>query len=995
MSAKKKAAKGAAPRQAQRSDRKLFAVPPPPTDTPPITAVGIGASAGGLEAFSGLLQSLPKNPGVAIVFVQHLAPQHESALVPLLSGQSALPVTQATNGLDVEPNHVYVIPPNAQMIIVGRTLHINARPDDRTQYTPIDTFFSSLAESAGPRAIGVVLSGTASDGALGIRDIKAAGGLTIAQKPESAKYDGMPRAAIATGMVDLILTAPEIGPKLAELAHHAYAKAADRSTSDLPVTEAQLHEVFDVLRPLSGVDFRHYKLPTIKRRLFRRMALHRLTEVVHYIRLLRSDPGEVRSLYQDLLIHVTRFFREPESFEALARDVYPAIVQSRGHDQPIRVWVSGCATGEEAYSLAISLVEYLQKNQIDVPVQIFATDVSETAVEQARTGVFPASIEGDVGPDRLRRFFTKHDGGYRVTKIIRDLCVFARQDLTKDPPFSRLDLILCRNVLIYMDTVLQKKLLSVFHYALNSNGFLVLGQAETVGAQVQLFSLVDKKHRVHRKKAATATPAMTFPVDYAAAGPATKKPQVEALGSEKFLQTEVSRVIMDRFAPPGVVVDNDMQIVQFRGQTGAYLEPAPGEASLNLLKMAKEGLLYGLRTALHTASKTRNAVHKDGLQVRAGSGWRPVTLDVIPLAATGRMHYLVMFGNGDRGGGTRKPAAEPPPAPRKLAKREQKSQVDFLQRELAASREYLQSIIQELEAANEELQSANEEILSSNEELQSTNEELDTAKEELQSTNEELNTVNEELHGRNEELSRVNSDLINLLGIVQIAIVIVSADLRIRRFTPMAEKVLNLIPADADRLIGHINPNIVGANLEQLIAECIDSIAPIEREVRDRQGRWYSLRIRPYRSVENRIDGAVLTLFDIDAPKRYEETIRAAVALAEEVIEGSPAAIAVIDSQMCVRSASPRFAELFGMEEHDARRRRPLSDFARRDAGYEQLRTLAAATGDSSMNPADVLLSPSDRNAPVALRARPFAAYDSPSARVILLVGADAVQKSA
>src|SRR5215475_1316259 len=909
--------------------QQLFAVPPPvATDAgSALTIAGVGASAGGLEAFSTLLKALPVKPGVALVFVQHLAPQHESALVPLLSGQSALPVVQATHGMVVEADHVYVIPPNAQMSIVDRTLHLIARPDDRSQYTPVDAFFSSLAEAAGSRAVGIILSGTASDGSLGVRDIKAAGGVTIAQTPESAKYDGMPRAAIATGMVDLILPPKQIGAKLAELSRHAYVKTTEKAPTELPVTDEELHQVFEVLRPVSGVDFRHYKLPTIKRRLFRRMALHRLNEVAEYLRLLRSDQSEVRSLYQDLLIHVTRFFREPESFEALTRDVFPPIVQGRPQEQPIRVWVSGCATGEEAYSLAITLVEFLQKHQLDIPVQIFATDVSEMAVEQARTGVFSPSIEGDVGADRLRRFFTKHDGGFRVTKMIRDLCVFARQDLTKDPPFSRLDLILCRNVLIYMDTTLQKKLLSVFHYALNSNGFLMLGQAETVGSQVTLFSLVDKKFRVHRKKPAAGTPAMTFPVDYSGSALPQKKAQAEPAGAEKFLQTEVSRVIMDRFAPPGVVVDNDMQIVQFRGQTGVFLEPAPGEASLNLLKMAKEGLLYGLRTAIHAARKSRNAVHRDGLQVRTDEGWKPVSVDVIPLAASGRTHYLVLFHEPQARGGTRKKAAEEQ-AP-STSKRERKSQVNFLQRELAASREYLQSIIQELEAANEELQSANEEIVSSNEELQSTNEELDTAKEELQSTNEELNTVNEELHGRNEELSRLNSDLVNLLGSVQIAIVIVSADMRIRRFTPMAEKVLNLIPTDIDRLIAHINPNIIGANLADLIAECIDSIVAIEREVQDRQGHWYSLRIRPYR-VENKIDGAVVALFDVDAPKRYEEAMRSAVALADAVVQVSSRPIAILDAELRVRSASPRFTQLFAIAT-DRWRDRSLAEFMRSD----------------------------------------------------------------
>jgi two-component system CheB/CheR fusion protein len=944
-----------------------------------LTIVGVGASAGGLESFSAVLKTLPPNPGVAIVFIQHLAPQHQSALVPLLTGQSQLPVVQATNGMVVQANYIYVIPPNTQMSIVDRALHLNARPDDRTQYTPVDAFFTSLAEAAGAKAIGLILSGTASDGSIGVREIKAAGGVTIAQTPESAKYDGMPRAAIATGMVDLVLPPRAIGPKLAELSRHPYVRAVEKPTAELPVSDQQLQQVFDVLRPVSGVDFRHYKLPTIKRRLFRRMALHRLNEVSDYVRLLRGDPAEVRNLYQDLLIHVTRFFREPESFESLVRDVFPTLVQGRRQDSPIRAWVSGCATGEEAYSLAITLVEFLQKNQLDIPVQIFATDVSEMAVDQARTGVFPPSIEDDVGGDRLRRFFTKHDGGYRVTKMIRDLCVFARQDLTKDPPFSRLDLILCRNVLIYMDTTLQKKLLSVFHYALNATGFLVLGQAETVGAQVTLFSLVDKKYRIHRKKPASGTPTMSFPVDYGSRGEPVKKERPEPT-SEKFLQTEVSRVLMDRFAPPGVVIDSDLQVVQFRGQTGAYLEPAPGEASLNLLKMAKEGLLYGLRTAIHAARKTKNVVHRDGLQLRTDGGWRPVSVEVIPLPATGRMHYLVLF---DEQPGLhekhKKPSAGPTPT---ATKQEKRAKVDFLQRELAASREYLQSIIQELEAANEELQSANEEIVSSNEELQSTNEELDTAKEELQSTNEELNTVNEELHGRNEELSRLNSDLVNLLGSVQIAIVIVSADLRIRRFTPMAEKVLNLIPTDVDRLIAHINTNILGANLADLIAECIDTISSIEREVQDRQGRWYSLRIRPYR-VENKIDGAVVALFDVDAPKRYEEAMRSASALSDAVVRASSSPIAILDAELRLRSASPQFIELFSMAT-DRWRDRPLSDFTRGD-GFNELLELVQADGASSREHLSVTLHPAKDSRPVAIEARSFSSFDIASRRMLLL----------
>lgn len=954
---------------------RLVAAPPPVGQE--LTIVGVGASAGGLEAFTQFLRGLPADSGLAVVFVQHLAPQHDSALVTLLSAQTTLPVVQAAHGAMVEANHVYVIPPNAQVEMRGDQLRLLPRPTDRSQYTPVDTFFSSMADTLRSRAIAVVLSGTASDGALGIRDVKAAGGITLAQSPETAKYDGMPRAAIATGMVDLILPAPAMGAKLAQLSAHTYPHMSDGPLADeFPLRDDQLQQVFDLLRPVSGVDFRHYKLPTIKRRLFRRMALHRFTDPAHYIRLLEANSAEVRNLYQDLLIHVTRFFREPDSFSALSTHVFPTLMEGRRPEQPIRVWVSGCATGEEAYSLAITLIEFLQKDYVDTRVQIFATDVSETAIEFARAGSYPASIESDVSPERLRRFFTRHDGGYRVTKMIRDLCVFARQDLTKDPPFSRLDVILCRNVLIYMDAVLQKKLLSVFHYALNPSGFLMLGQAETVGAQATLFSLADKKFRIHRKKESSGLPSMTFPVDYTVSGLPRKKAPPELPGAEKALHTEASRVILDRYAPAGVVVDGDMQIVQFRGQTGAFLEPAPGEASLNLLKMAREGLLYGLRTAIHSARKSRSAIRKDGLQVKIGQGWKPVSLEVIPLTTSGRLHYLVLFDDGARTA----PPKETRTSGKSLArasKRERVSQVELLQRELAASREYLQSIIQELEAANEELQSANEEILSSNEELQSTNEELDTAKEELQSTNEELNTVNEELHGRNEELSRVNSDLVNLVGSVQIAIVIVSSDLRIRRFTPMAEKVLNLIPADLDRSIGHINPNIDCPNLEQLIADCIDTVSPLEREVQDRQGRWYSLRIRPYKNIDNKIDGAVLALFDVDIPKRSEDRVRLAAECAAAILREAAQPMALLEADLRIRVANQPFAQWLGTTPEDLTG--AAIEGLLRGWNLTPLRELAGAEPDRLM-----LEAPGGR-AEGALQARVLTSFDALDTNLVLL----------
>jgi two-component system CheB/CheR fusion protein len=657
--------------------------------------------------------------------------------------------------------------------------------------------------------------------------------------------------------------------------------------------------------------------------------------------------------------------------------VFPAIIEDRPADHPIRVWVSGCATGEEAYSVAIALLE-LVNGQRDLRIQIFATDVSETAIEFARAGVYPTSIAADVSPERLRLYFTRVDAGYRVAKSVRDLCVFARQDLTKDPPFSHLDLILCRNVLIYMDTVLQKKLLSVFHYALNPGGFLMLGQAESVGAQGGLFSLVDKKLRIHRRKDGPVHANITFPVEHVTAGlPRNRLRPAELPTAEKVLQIEVSRAILDRYAPPGVVVDSDLQIVQFRGQTGVFLEPAPGEASLSVLKMAREGLLFGLRTALQTARKNRGPVRKTGLQVRAGTRWLPVTLDIIPLTTAGRLHYVILFHSPEADA----EAATPPVA--KPKGREQRSTVDLLQRELAASRDYLQSIIQELEAANEELQSANEEILSSNEELQSTNEELDTAKEELQSTNEELNTLNEELHAANDELSRVNSDLINLLASVQIAIVIVSADLRIRRFTPMAEKVLNLIPADLDRAIGHINPNIDCPNLEELIAECIDQVSVLEREVRDRQGRWYTMRIRPYKDIDNRIDGAVLALFDTDGPKRNEERARAASELVRCLIDSVAQPVALVDGELRLLHASAAFAALTVRGGGDLRNQR-LDDLMPAAWDLSALRELLRAEVGTVTR--QTVRGSGKAGVDWAMEACALTSSDDPSARQLLLV---------
>ncbi|MDB5302557.1 MAG: two-component hybrid sensor and regulator [Phycisphaerales bacterium] len=887
---------------------------------PPFVVVGIGASAGGVEALGQFFRAMPVDTGMVFVVVQHIAPS-QGGMPDVLRSATRMPVAQAQDGMRLEPGHVYVAPPQAQVEIKAGVLHLIPRPSDHTRYTPIDHFFRSLAEYAGSRAVGIVLSGMGSDGSAGLREVKAAGGIAVAQEPATAQHDSMPHAAIATGAVDLVLAPPAIADELVRIAGHPLLNDPNAGPPEdlAQAEEAEWTRVFRMLRNASGVDFTHYKRPTIQRRLYRRMVLHKVTTVGGYLQFLRDNPAEVKSLYHDLLIHVTRFFRDPESFASLATKVFPTLRET-GLKFPLRIWVPGCSTGEEAYSIAITLVEFLGDDAGAIPIQIFATDVSELAIERARTGIFADHITADVSPERLRRFFTKVDGHYRVSKTVRDMCVFARQDLTRDPPFSKLDLIVCRNVLIYLDVVLQKRLMTVFHYALKPTGFLMLGSAETIGPYSDLFAVTDKRHKVFAKKAGAATKVEIdlLPPDHQGAKvepglrPAPEAPAGAAV------QQEVTRIILSRYAPPGVIIDNELRIVQFRGQTGDFLEPAPGEASLQLLKMAREGLLFGLRSAVQEAQHTNSAVRKEGLRVKREGVVREVAVQAIPLASHGPgAHFLILFEMMDRKIADAEGSPAAPAKPGKGGKAAktggtENQRIARLQQELAANREYLQSIIQDLEAANEELQSANEEILSSNEELQSINEELDTAKEELQSTNEELNTVNEELQGRNEELSRVNSDLTNLLASVQIAIVMVAGDLRIRRFTPMAEEILNLIPTDVGRRISDIKPKIDCPNLANLIIESIETVGVRERVVKSESGGLYMLRIRPYKNLENRIDGAVIALFDTQSDSRYSELIEAQ-AYAEGLLETIREPLLVLDSDLRVRSANKAFCEIFSV----------------------------------------------------------------------------------
>jgi two-component system CheB/CheR fusion protein len=834
--------------------------------------VAVGASAGGLEAIQELLRALPNDTGLAFVIVQHLSPTHESMLREILARSTQMRVVEVKEEPKVQPNHVYVIPPNRSMGIAHGVLSLLPRAEGGMQHRPADQFFTALAEDQGHRAIGVVLSGTGADGTRGLQAIKAEGGITFAQDA-SAQQDSMPRSAIAAGCVDFVLSPRDIAKEIMRIAQHPFVGTAAPTPPEERAGQTALERILGVLRQATGVDFTQYKFNTLFRRISRRAVLRKLDGLEQYAAYLQRTPAEVEALYQDILINVTSFFRNPEAFEALKTRALPKITGDRARSDPIRAWVVGCSTGEEAYSLAIVLSEYLSDAQLVFPVQIYATDLNGAAIDRARAGFYSKAVVHEVSPERLRRFFIEADGGYRISKAVRDVCVFARHNVLTDPPFSRMDLICCRNVLIYIEQRLQKRLLPVLHYALKPHAFLMLGASETIGGYRELFDLEDTKAKLYSKRADRTNMEAAlaeFPVAAAGAEMRPLSARSSARDLQADIQREADRVLMSRYAPAGVLVNADMEVLQFRGDTGMYLRPAPGKASLNVLKMAREGLMVSLQSVLQRAKKEDAMAREEGLQVKSNGGMREIDVVVIPVKGevAGESCYLVLF--EDQTQRRVPPAERPEPQPVQPAE-DKDRQLLRLTQELAATREYLQAVIEQQEAANEELQSANEEVQSANEELQSINEELETSKEEIQSSNEELTTVNEELQNRNEELNRVNSDLTNLLVSVQMPIVMVWQDLRIRRFTPMAERLLNLIPADVGRPIGDIKLNLDVPDLTELVREVIDSVSVRELEVRDKTGRWYSLRIRPYRTMDNRIDGALIVLVDIHDLKRSQE----------------------------------------------------------------------------------------------------------------------------
>ncbi len=860
--------------------------------------VGIGASAGGLAAFEAFFSGMPADidPGMAFVLVQHLAPDHKSILTELIRRYTRMQVFEVEDGMAVQPNCAYIIPPNRDMAFLNGALQLLEPAMPRGQRLPIDFFFRSLAQDQRERAICVVLSGTGSDGTQGVRAIKGEGGMVMAQSPESTEYDGMPRSAIATGLVDYELPPAEMPAQLMAYVSHAFDNAVRTASSPSSKAEAAMKKVFILLRAQTGHDFSQFKPSTMGRRIERRMAVHQIEEIDGYVKYLQQTPDEVEALFRDLLIGVTNFFRDPEAFQALEKEVIPRLFAGKPAGAIVRVWVPGCSTGEEAYSIAILLQERLEALKQGHKIQVFATDIDSQAIATGRAGLYPASIAADISPERLERFFAAEAGGadgspsaYRIQKGVRDLLVFSEQDVIKDPPFSKLDLISCRNLLIYMGGELQKKLIPLFHYALSPGGFLFLGTSESVGEYGDLFATLDRKSKLYQRK--EVFPGAQRPAMARFLPPMTAREEAVSGAGEKKgapgklpLRELTEQALLRQVAPAAALVNGHGDILYLHGRTGMYLEPAPGETSVNnILKMAREGLRHDLTAALHQAAQNKETVCCPGVRVKTNGDHTAVNLTIRPLAAglDGAPEpplYLIVLEEA------------PPLDPEQTRQATSQAVVDAdgpdtdaegriaaLRQELRTKEEYLQSTNEELETANEELKSSNEEMQSVNEELQSTNEELETSKEELQSVNEELATVNAELQTKVADLSRANNDMNNLLSGTGIATVFVDHQLRILRFTPTATQIINLIPSDVGRPVGHIVSNL--ADYDGLVADTravLDTLVPKEKEVQTQSGSWYAMRIQPYRTLDNVIEGAVITFVDITETKKIQEALHEA-----------------------------------------------------------------------------------------------------------------------
>jgi two-component system, chemotaxis family, CheB/CheR fusion protein len=853
-----------------------------------------------------LLRNLPSDTGMAFVLVQHLDPHHASILAELLANYTRMPVLQVHGDVPVKPDNVYVIPPNATMVIGDGVLRVSRPAQDLSyQRRPIDAFFVSLAANMHHRAIGVVLSGAASDGTQGLKAIKAEGGITFAQN-DTAKFDGMPRSAIAAGVVDFVLAPRSIAQELAALANHLISGS---SAEELFDDSRAMDEILAILRRRTGIDFRLYKVNTIHRRLARRMALQKTETLADYLGLLGRDSGETDALFDDLLIKVTEFFRDGLAFEALKQQAFVSLIKD-SENEPLRIWVPGCSTGEEVYSIGICLLEFLEASRSSRPVLMFGTDASERVIERARSGIYDEAAISTVSPERLNRFFTRSDSGYQINRNIRGMCVFSRHVLGVDPPLSRMHLISCRNLLIYFGAALQRRVIDTLAYALRPSGCLLVGPSENTGRLSEFFDPLNDQHRMYLKRPSVEARAFALMgelaprPEQAALLPPT--PASETHPSTRSVHVAVDHMLLSHYGPSGIVVDKHFKIVEFRGNMNPYLHIPEGDANLDLLKCVRDDLAVHLQSAISEAHEQNATIRLEEIQVRRDSAFHFVRITVFPVSIPSVDRYSVILFEGlsDPAERTRQPASsdELETSPPDLERPER--HIEHLERELRSTREYLQTTIEELRATNEEVQSANEE-------LQSNNEELQTTKEELQASNEELATMNGEIQARNVELGALNDDLVNLLAAINTPIVMVGNDLCIRRFTPAAESLFPLRSIDIGRPISDFKPLISVLDLGETLRGVLDTLKMHDQEVQDSKGNDYLMRVRPYRTGDNRIDGAVLTLTDITDLKRSMDEIRRARDYASAIVDTVREPLVVLDEKLAVRSGNRSFYETF------------------------------------------------------------------------------------
>ncbi len=847
------------------SQQPEFPISPVPKD---FLIVGLGASAGGLDSFKKFFEAMPPDTGMAFVIVQHLDPSHKSILSDLLRNFTSMKVLEVKDNMKVNPNTLYTIPPNKKMGILNGYLKLMEPTELRGARRTIDYFFRSLASDQKEKSVGIILSGTGTEGTIGLKAIKGEGGLAIVQEPTSAKYDGMPRSVIAANSADIILPVEKMPKHLIKYTKKRNIIPIGKENEPLP-TQNLLDKIFLILRDRKGNNFSHYKVNTIKRRIDKRMAINQVRRLATYLKLLQNNPKEIDILFQELLIGVTSFFRNKEAFEALEKLVVKEIIKDKSNNDSIRIWVPGCSTGEEAYSIAILFDEEINRQNKKLNLQVFASDLDKYAIDIARTGTYSESIENDVSIRRLQKYFSHDDNIYKVKKELRDKVIFAVQNLISDPPFSKLDLISCRNLLIYLNSDAQKRVFPIFHYSLNPKGFLFLGTSETIGQFSNMFSSIDRKHKIFVRKLGLIEPRPRL--DFI-------RPEVditfEKSKSKKLQKTPkikladlIEKILLIRYAPSCVIINEKNQILYFHSDTGKYLQPTPGEAKFNILDMARLGLKADLRSSINKVRRNNKEEVRSNVNVKTNGSYTSIILKVSPIIQSGIEEelLLVIFEEMAMSG--------PFPIKKAIPEDEDSSQILELEHELASTKEYLKTAIEELEISNEELKSANEELQSANEELQSTNEELETSKEELQSVNEEMITVNTELQNKIFELAHAHDDMSNLLASTEIGTIFLGNELEIRRFTPSITKIINLIHSDIGRPVNHLSSNLLYDNITQVAKEVLDTLIAKVAVVPTKDGEWYHMQITPYRTTENVIDGVVMSFVDITEEKRMEEEL--------------------------------------------------------------------------------------------------------------------------